>query len=166
MTKNNTSENGGTDTLKQGKIYCVFSGCGKTQANQWSLCVDLEQHYYQKDVDIDKVIDIALMIVETGRHVAMSYSLTMRKRLQERGIEYTAILPHESDVEVYRNRYIDSKKPKEHIDYICGNWHDLRNNTLDNETVYTLPHCGYFDRYLNGRYNTRTNTNAKTADTL
>ena len=47
---------------REGKIYCCFSGTGKTQADEYSLIIDLERHFYKGDVDFDVVINIAIFL--------------------------------------------------------------------------------------------------------
>jgi hypothetical protein len=135
-------------------IYCCFSGTGKTAADEWSLCIDLERHFY-KDADLVEMVLIAERLVSLGKTVALGSNADLRMLLQAMDVPYTLVLPDIRDKEVYRNRYRDRKYSKEHITSKCdeGNWERLLGERVGNEKVVILPHCGYFNRLLQGEYN-------------
>lgn len=144
--------------MRKGKIYCGFSGIGKTTtAANHHRFVDLERTFWDWELNgmsFDEVIDIAITYVLLGRDVALGSDRYVREALNQKGIEYIHVLPHIDDCEIYRKRYStrDCGNSQEHIDYKCGNWNKLLGDIFDGEEVLTLPSGGYFNDYMNKVY--------------
>jgi len=134
--------------MQKGKIYCCFSGTGKTQSDIYSLVVDLERHFYKGDVSWKKVIDVAVMITEVGRDVAIGSDLFIREILCEMEIPYTVVIPSLEDKEIYRKRYINRGNELEHIRAKCDNREVLLSEKLNGEEIVALHRNGYFTQYL------------------
>jgi hypothetical protein len=138
--------------MERGKIFCCSAATGKTTACKYALLIDLERHYYQKDVTLHQVITIAVHITLTGRNVALGSGLDWRRTLKMHGVDYTVVLPHIEDKEIYRKRFEAQGRTREHIDNKCGNWDELLSQRLDGEKVVILPKDGYLSRFLEGKY--------------
>jgi len=134
--------------MKKGKIYCCFSGTGKTQADVFSLIVDLDRHFYMGDVSWENIIDLAVTIAELGRNVALGSDLFLRRKLRRREISYTVVIPNIEDKEVYRQRYIGRSSSTEHIATKCDNWEVLLSEKLEGEEIDILPNNGNLTEYL------------------
>jgi|GEM_PF-6113778 len=134
--------------MRKGRIYCCFSGTGKTQADVYSLVIDLERHFYNGDVSWEKVIDVAVMITELGRDVALGSDLFLRRKLRRKEIPYTVVIPSPEDKEIYRQRYISRNNEPEHVIVKCDNWEVLLSEKLDGEEIETLPSDGNLTQYF------------------
>ncbi|MCL2578214.1 MAG: hypothetical protein FWE27_09255 [Defluviitaleaceae bacterium] len=134
----------------EGKIYCAFSGTGKTIADSHGLVVDIERYFYKNDISWDKVADVAVLFAMLGRNVAFGSDIFVREALKSKNIKYTVIYPHIDDKDVYRQRYLDRPYDNviEHAEIKCGGWYEFMAQSLDSEEIVILPKGGYLADYL------------------